>query len=321
MTQQNLTDYYFAAAVANALNNNPDSITQIIMNQLISDFNIMRAALYIRKAENDSVFLFEYSTDPNINKPSEIILTDELLKNDTQITLIHDQKFWNGSNAVIFFWQNNMIAGLIALSLLDSSNEEKNKTIQAIRPIISSLESLLFIPLSKYCQFPRVGDFDNLHDNIPWLVKKYDCLAVLRIDQYNFLRQSHGEEVADSTLEHLIDFLKNNLRNDDQIHRIDTDTLLLFFDAIDSENAEKIISRLNQKFSQTNYVFQVDGTAKKTSLSFCAGIATISNQDKIDSTTFYSVLLRADLRLSHAIVNGPGTVFYNEISVMFETHT
>lgn len=120
-------------------------------------------------------------------------------------------------------------------------------------------------------------------------------LAILDIDSFKDVNDTHGHQAGDYVLIHLANLLKEGIRQYDILARYGGEEFIILFIACDKVTAEVILQRLKDRFSRHTYEFE----SRRVNCSFSAGIAELSEcRDEV--ITIDGLIKMADARLYHA---------------------
>ncbi|WP_349292058.1 GGDEF domain-containing protein [Pseudomonas sp. KB-10] len=125
-------------------------------------------------------------------------------------------------------------------------------------------------------------------------------IAMLDLDHFKQINDSHGHLVGDAVLRHCADHLQQRLRRNDSIGRYGGEEFLLILPGTDASGALELVDQLRQ--SLTQHPAQIDD--KHIALSFSAGVYGSTSSVAEDIT---AMLLKADTALYRAKHAGRNT--------------
>ena len=94
------------------------------------------------------------------------------------------------------------------------------------------------------------------------------CIAVLDIDNFKQINDSHGHLVGDEVLRHIATVLRETLRGNDSVVRFGGEEFVLLLPGINVEEAQSVVSRLQRELTRRFYL----ANAQKLLLTFSAGV-------------------------------------------------
>jgi diguanylate cyclase len=94
------------------------------------------------------------------------------------------------------------------------------------------------------------------------------CVAVLDIDNFKQINDSHGHLVGDEVLRHISTVLRETLRSNDSVVRFGGEEFVLLLPDITIEEAQSVVSRLQRELTRRFYL----ANAQKLLLTFSAGV-------------------------------------------------
>ncbi|BAP43134.1 diguanylate cyclase [Pseudomonas sp. 21LCFQ02] len=125
------------------------------------------------------------------------------------------------------------------------------------------------------------------------------CFAMLDIDHFKRVNDSHGHPMGDRVIKSLALFLKQRLRKTDLIGRYGGEEFAIVMPDTDLYNAHKVLDRIRQGFAEVHYPAQPLDLA----CTFSAGVVSLHPQD--DSQTLAAL---ADSALYRAKKSGRNQV-------------
>jgi diguanylate cyclase (GGDEF)-like protein len=148
----------------------------------------------------------------------------------------------------------------------------------------------------------RLAILEQLSDELERARRQHTPLsiAMLDLDHFKQINDSHGHLVGDDVLRHCADHLQQRLRRNDSIGRYGGEEFLLVLPGTDASGALELVDQLRQ--SLTQQPAQIDG--KSIALSFSAGIYGSTSPAGEDIT---GMLLKADAALYRAKHAGRNT--------------
>ncbi|WP_192985356.1 GGDEF domain-containing protein [Pseudomonas sp. EggHat1] len=148
----------------------------------------------------------------------------------------------------------------------------------------------------------RLAILERLTDELERARRQHTPLsiAMLDLDHFKQINDSHGHLVGDDVLRHCADHLQQRLRRNDSIGRYGGEEFLLILPGTDASGALELVDQLRQ--SLTQHPAQIDD--KNIALSFSAGIYGLTPALDDDIT---SMLLKADGALYRAKHAGRNT--------------
>lgn len=148
----------------------------------------------------------------------------------------------------------------------------------------------------------RLAILEQLTDELERARRQHTPLsiAMLDLDHFKQINDSHGHLVGDDVLRHCADHLQQRLRRNDSIGRYGGEEFLLILPGTDASGALELVDQLRQ--SLTQHPAQVDD--KNIALSFSAGVYGSTSPVAEDIT---GMLLKADAALYRAKHAGRNT--------------
>ena len=125
-------------------------------------------------------------------------------------------------------------------------------------------------------------------------------IAMLDLDHFKQINDSHGHLIGDAVLRHCADHLQQRLRRNDSIGRYGGEEFLLILPGTDSSGALELVDQLRQSLTQ----HPAHGEGHTIALSFSAGVYSLTPSQHDDVT---SMLLKADTALYAAKHAGRNT--------------
>ncbi|AVO53141.1 GGDEF domain-containing protein [Ectopseudomonas mendocina] len=125
-------------------------------------------------------------------------------------------------------------------------------------------------------------------------------IAMLDLDHFKQINDSHGHLIGDAVLRHCADHLQQRLRRNDSIGRYGGEEFLLILPATDASGALELVDQLRQSLTQ----HPAQGEGHAIALSFSAGVHSLTPSEHDDVT---SMLLKADKALYAAKHAGRNT--------------
>jgi len=95
------------------------------------------------------------------------------------------------------------------------------------------------------------------------------CVALLDIDNFKRLNDTHGHQAGDHALIHLINVIKETLRPSDSVARYGGEEFVIILPDTDIASAETIISRLQRELTKKFFLHEND----RILITFSAGVA------------------------------------------------
>jgi diguanylate cyclase len=102
------------------------------------------------------------------------------------------------------------------------------------------------------------------------------CIAVLDVDDFKQINDSHGHLVGDEVLRHIATVLRETLRGNDLVVRYGGEEFVLLLPGIGSEEARAVVSRLQRELTRRFFL----ANQQKLLLTFSAGIADFSADEE-----------------------------------------
>ncbi|GKU81622.1 response regulator [Niallia sp. NCCP-28] len=157
-------------------------------------------------------------------------------------------------------------------------------------------QSVLIDELTQVYNRKFLGDSYNRFISDIIRTNTAGTIAILDIDYFKKVNDSHGHVMGDRVLADFAQFIKKNIRNTDTLFRYGGEEFIVFFQRAFESDVKEILTRMLERFSAIKF-----GEGKdKFSLSFSAGIYTIANKE-IDLQT---AIKTADEALYLAKKNG-----------------
>jgi len=128
------------------------------------------------------------------------------------------------------------------------------------------------------------------------------CFAMLDIDHFKKVNDSHGHPMGDRVIKSLALFLKQRLRKTDYIGRYGGEEFAIVMPDTELHNAHKVLDEIRRRFAEINYPAQ----PADLFCTFSAGLVELSDKD--DALMLAS---RADEALYHAKDAGRNHVHYS----------
>jgi diguanylate cyclase len=102
------------------------------------------------------------------------------------------------------------------------------------------------------------------------------CLALLDIDDFKQINDSHGHQVGDEVLRHIATVLRETLRGNDLVVRYGGEEFVLLLPGISGEEARNVVSRLQRELTRRFFL----ANQQRLLLTFSAGIADFSAEEE-----------------------------------------
>jgi len=102
------------------------------------------------------------------------------------------------------------------------------------------------------------------------------CIALLDVDDFKQINDSHGDLVGDEVLRHIATVLRETLRGNDLVVRYGGEEFVLLLPGIGSEEARAVVSRLQRELTRRFFL----ANQQKLLLTFSAGIADFSADEE-----------------------------------------
>jgi diguanylate cyclase (GGDEF)-like protein len=118
------------------------------------------------------------------------------------------------------------------------------------------------------------------------------CIAMMDIDHFKKINDSHGHEAGDRVLAAVADHISNKLRGHDDAFRFGGEEFLLCLKEADSTIGVQVLERLRQSLAETP-VMLADKSTVSVTASFGIAVST-------DVSTVNELLRRADAALYRA---------------------
>ncbi len=125
------------------------------------------------------------------------------------------------------------------------------------------------------------------------------CVALLDIDNFKLLNDTHGHQVGDKALRHLADVVKDTVRPTDIVTRLGGEEFVVLLPNTNLEEAVVAMTRLQRNLTKAYFM----ANNEKLLITFSAGVALYRKDE--DET---SVLQRADLGMYKAKKAGKNRV-------------
>lgn len=130
------------------------------------------------------------------------------------------------------------------------------------------------------------------------------CIALLDLDDFKKLNDTHGHLVGDQVLIHLVRIVKETLRTIDVIGRFGGEEFLILLPDTRADDAVRVVTRLQRELTKNIFMFNNQGLL----ITFSAGIAEHINHEE-DQT---SLVNRADMALYKAKAQGKNRIIIAE---------
>lgn len=125
------------------------------------------------------------------------------------------------------------------------------------------------------------------------------CVALLDIDNFKQLNDTHGHQAGDIALKHLADVVKNSVRPTDIVTRLGGEEFVVLLPNTNLEEAVTAMTRLQRNLTKAYFM----ANNEKLLITFSAGVA-LYRKDEEES----NVLQRADLAMYKAKKSGKNRV-------------
>ncbi|VEE13473.1 GGDEF domain-containing protein [Ectopseudomonas mendocina] len=148
----------------------------------------------------------------------------------------------------------------------------------------------------------RLAILEQLTDELERARRQHTPLsiAMLDLDHFKLINDSHGHLVGDAVLRHCANHLQQRLRRNDSIGRYGGEEFLLVLPGTYADGALELVDQLRQSLTQ----HPAQNDSKTIALSFSAGVYGSSNSIAEDIT---GMLLKADTALYRAKHAGRNT--------------
>ena len=123
-------------------------------------------------------------------------------------------------------------------------------------------------------------------------------VAMLDIDHFKSINDSHGHDIGDTVLAHFADTAMKSIRESDTLFRYGGEEFLLLMPQADRESGVKIIEKLHQRIAATPTENR-DKNNEPIPITFSAGVAELTRTDDVQS-----IVKRADAALYQAKKRG-----------------
>lgn len=124
-------------------------------------------------------------------------------------------------------------------------------------------------------------------------------IGIIDIDDFKHVNDTYGHDVGDKVLVALSNVMTNNIRSTDHIARYGGEEFLIILPDVDSNIAEKVVTRINKNFNE------VAGKIIGENCTFSCGIAQISPDFK---ETYEEIIKKADENLYKVKAQGKNNV-------------
>lgn len=128
------------------------------------------------------------------------------------------------------------------------------------------------------------------------------ALAFFDIDHFKRINDNYGHLVGDDILRDFAHFIRDNLREVDQLYRFGGDEFLILFSNTDSDEAYQVLERVRAKLKEKE--FSYDEIEDKIKISFSAGIAHFEDNEQ----SIEGLLEKADQVLYDVKKTGRGAI-------------
>lgn len=98
------------------------------------------------------------------------------------------------------------------------------------------------------------------------------CVAVLDVDNFKAINDSHGHLVGDEVLRHITTVLRETLRSNDSVVRFGGEEFVLLLPGVGIDEASSVLQRLQRELTRRFFL----ANAQKLLLTFSAGITAFS---------------------------------------------
>lgn len=130
------------------------------------------------------------------------------------------------------------------------------------------------------------------------------CLAIIDLDHFKIINDTHGHDIGDRALVHVADMLRNRTREVDLAARLGGEEFLLVMPGSSAEEGRSIVDRLRKDFLEA----PLKVGNQSMVVTFSAGIAEYG----VDGGDFESLVMKADQRLYLAKNSGRNKVVAND---------
>ena len=124
-------------------------------------------------------------------------------------------------------------------------------------------------------------------------------LAILDIDNFKQLNDTHGHKVGDDALVYLVEAIQETTRPDDIVARFGGEEFVILLPDTDTDQAVKAVSRVRRSLTKRLFLHE----NKRLLITFSAGVAEYQSGESQES-----VIVRADGALYRAKKNGKNQV-------------
>ena len=125
------------------------------------------------------------------------------------------------------------------------------------------------------------------------------CYALLDIDNFKVLNDTHGHKVGDEAIVYLINAVKSVTRNEDIVARYGGEEFVILLPNTKLEEATDILSRIRRDLTKKFFLHE----NKRILITFSAGIAEYKQGERQDQ-----IFKRADEALYRAKKNGKNLI-------------
>jgi len=182
--------------------------------------------------------------------------------------------------------------------VIDKQEEEKRKGIEfskRVRDLEVKLEAArrdaLTDPLTG---IPNRAAFDRTLS--VWIdQKKIFVLAMVDVDHFKTINDTHGHDVGDSALQQATQWLSGKLRQKDLLARVGGDEFAILIEGISLSQAGKRFSDLIAEFGERTYTYTVGDQKRTVKFTLSCGVAEFGAGDAPAS-----LMQRADQALYEA---------------------
>ena len=130
------------------------------------------------------------------------------------------------------------------------------------------------------------------------------CVAMLDIDNFKKLNDTHGHLVGDEALIHLVKTAKEELRATDVIGRMGGEEFMILLPNTETNDAVMVVTRLQRALTRKIFFGEKNlGESEKILITFSAGVARYENGESQES-----IMDRADKALYEAKHTGKNKV-------------
>ncbi len=127
------------------------------------------------------------------------------------------------------------------------------------------------------------------------------CLALLDVDNFKKINDTHGHDSGDKALQHLADIIREAIRPTDVVARFGGEEFIVLMPQTDADEAVQIMTRVQRQLTRGFFL----GDNQKLLITFSAGV-TRRALDEDQST----VIARADQALYEAKATGKNKVIF-----------